>query len=99
MASHLKNSKLPITTLPGDSTLKIIEFQALLKPVTELVSGMTIDSELEEELNQRFPPGGEMFDAIEKACHEAIADGWKLIDKSGPKGEMMVFEPSLLSVI
>lgn len=56
--------------------MKITEFKALLKPVTDLVSKMAIDDKLARELNRRFPPGGEVFDAIEKACHEAIADGW-----------------------
>jgi hypothetical protein len=42
--------------------MKISEFQALLKPVTELISGMAIDSKLAEELNRRFPPGGETFE-------------------------------------
>ena len=44
--------------------------------MTDFVSSSQVDSALAEELNRRFPPGGETFDAIEKACHEAIADGW-----------------------
>ena len=56
--------------------MKISEFQALLKPMTDFISGMAIDSKLAEELNRRFPPEGETFDMIEKACHEAISDGW-----------------------
>ncbi|UCD77686.1 MAG: DUF4863 family protein [Desulfobacterales bacterium] len=56
--------------------MNIDEFKALLKPVTDLVSNSQVDSALAAELNRRFPPGGETFDAIEKACHEAIADGW-----------------------
>ena len=56
--------------------MKLIEFQTLLKPVTDLVSSMAINAGLAEELNRRFPPGSEVFDTIEKACHEAIADGW-----------------------
>lgn len=56
--------------------MEISEFQALLKPVTDLVSSMAIDAKLADELNRRFPPGGDVFDAIEKACHEAIAAGW-----------------------
>ena len=67
--------------------MKISEFQALLKPVTELISGMAIDSKLAEELNRRFPPGGETFDTIEKACHEAISDGWMCAngEEGGPR--------------
>ena len=56
--------------------MEINEFKALLKPVTDLISSMTIDAKLAEELSHRFPPGGDVFDSIEKACHEAIAAGW-----------------------
>ena len=56
--------------------MEISEFKALLKPVTDLVSSVAIDARLNEELNRRFPPGGDVFDTIEKACHEAIAAGW-----------------------
>ncbi len=56
--------------------MEISEFKTLLKPVTDLISSMAIDAKLTEELNRRFPPGGEAFDTIEKACHEAIVDGW-----------------------
>ena len=37
--------------------MKISEFQALLKPVTDLVSSAAVDSALAEELDRRFPPG------------------------------------------
>jgi len=56
--------------------MKISEFQALLKPVTDLIAAGAVDAALADELNRRFPPGGETFDAIERACHEAIAAGW-----------------------
>ncbi len=67
--------------------MKISEFQALLKPVTDLVSSAAVDSALAEELNRRFPPGDETFDAIERACHEAIADGWMCANcnEGGPR--------------
>ena len=56
--------------------MKVEEFQELLKPVTDFVSSRTVTSELADELNNNFPPGSETFDTIERACHEAIADGW-----------------------
>ena len=67
--------------------MNVNDFQSLLKPVTDLISGRAIDSALAEELNRRFPPGGETFDAIEKACHEAIADGWMCSngEQGGPR--------------
>ena len=63
------------------------EFQALLKPVTDLISSGAIDDTLAENLNKQFPPGGETFDAIERACHQAIADGWMCANGSegGPR--------------
>ena len=67
--------------------MEINEFKALLKPVTDLVSGMAINAELAEELTRRFPPGGDVFDRIEKACHEAIAAGWMCAngEEGGPR--------------
>ena len=55
--------------------MKVSEFQELIRPVIDLVSNTAIDAALADELNRRFPPGGETFDAIERACHEAIAAG------------------------
>ena len=65
--------------------MNVNDFQTLLKPVTDLISGKAIDSALSEELNRRFPPGGETFDAIERACHAAIADGW-MCSNGEPEG-------------
>lgn len=56
--------------------MEISEFKTLIKPVTDLVASQGIDEGLGDELNRRFPPGGEVFDAIEQACNDAIAAGW-----------------------
>ena len=56
--------------------MDVNKFQTLLRPVAELASANSVDSALAEELNRRFPPGGTTFDGIEKACHEAIEQGW-----------------------
>ena len=56
--------------------MEISEFKEILKPVTDLVASTSIDAKVDEELNRRFPPGGEVFDAIENACHQAIEAGW-----------------------
>lgn len=69
------------------------EFKALLKPVTDLVSSMPIDESLAAELDRRFPPGGEVFDRIEKACHEAIAAGWMCANGEGKARWGRVIEP------
>jgi hypothetical protein len=73
--------------------MKISEFKALLKPVTDFVSKTNIDSRLAEELNRRFPPGGEVFDMIERACHEAIADGWMCANGEEGRRWGRVIEP------
>lgn len=52
------------------------EFTDLLKPVMQAVAGQRIDQSLANDLNHRFPPGGDDFKAIESACHSAIAAGW-----------------------
>jgi hypothetical protein len=74
--------------------MEVSEFQALFKPVTDLISSMTIDAKLAEELNRRYPPGGDVFVTIEKTCHEAIADGWLCAngEEGGPRWGR-VFEP------
>ena len=56
--------------------MEINEFKSLLKPVIDLVTSTAIDANLNDELNSRFPPGGKVFDAIEKGCHAAIEAGW-----------------------
>ena len=67
--------------------MEISKFKALIKPVTDLVSSGAINAELAEELNRQFPPGGETFDAIERACREAIAAGWMCAngEEGGPR--------------
>jgi hypothetical protein len=56
--------------------MNVVSFQELLRPVTDYVSSQTVNSALAEQLNRRFPPDNETFNAIEVACHKAIADGW-----------------------
>ena len=51
-------------------------FQNLMMPVMDAVSGKAIDQAMAEELNQQFPPGSEVFQNIETACHAAIEAGW-----------------------
>ncbi len=73
--------------------MNISDFQALLKPVTDLISSRAIDSALAEELNRCFPPGGKTFDTIERACHEAIADGWMCAQGAEGRRSGRVIEP------
>lgn len=74
--------------------MNVDDFQKLIKPVTDFVSSRAVTSGLTEELNNNFPPDGETFDNIERACHEAIAQGWMCAQ--GAKGRRFgrVIEPS-----
>lgn len=74
--------------------MNVDDFQKLIKPVTDFVSSRAVTSGLTEELNNNFPPDGETFDNIERACHEAIAEGWMCAQ--GAKGRRFgrVIEPS-----
>jgi len=69
-------------------------FQKLLKPVTDFVSNQAVDPALARELDRRFPHGGETFNAIEAACHEAIEDGWMCAQGTAGRRFGRVIEPS-----
>ncbi len=58
------------------STISREEFQALLVPVTNFIKEKPLDSGLQDELNGKFPQGGEVLNGIKEACHDAIAAGW-----------------------
>ena len=74
--------------------MNISEFHSLLQPVTSLVAGKPVDNDLADELNHQFPPGGKTFDAIEKACHEAISAGWMCAQGAAGRRFGRVIEPS-----
>jgi hypothetical protein len=74
--------------------MSVDSFQELLKPVTDFVSSQAVDSALAEELNRRFPQNGETFEAIEAACHKAIADGWMCTQGSAGRRFGRVIEAS-----
>ena len=52
------------------------EFQSLLRPITDFIAGHEVDESLAQALTTAFPPEGALFNAVESACHSAIADGW-----------------------
>jgi hypothetical protein len=74
--------------------MNVDEFRTILKPVTDLVSTREISQALTEELNEAFPPGGETFDSIESACHDAIAAGWMCAQGSEGRRFGRVIEPT-----
>ncbi|HXH03667.1 MAG TPA: DUF4863 family protein [Candidatus Competibacteraceae bacterium] len=58
-------------------------FEALITRVTETIAGRPLDAALGMFLNETFPPDEETFKAIERACHEAIAEGWMCNREAG----------------
>ncbi len=63
--------------------MTVEEFRKLLEPVIDAAAGRALDADLASTLNQRFPPDGGTFQAIESACHEAIAAGWMCSREAG----------------
>ncbi len=63
--------------------MNVEEFRDILRPVTDAVAGKAVGEELEDDLNRRFPPAGGTFEAVEAACHAAIAQGW-MCGQGGP---------------
>ena len=57
------------------STFSHEDFQNLLIKVTKNIAGKPLDSMLQQQLNESFPPEGPVFKAIEEACHHGIATG------------------------
>ena len=52
------------------------QFTALMATITRGIAGRPLDASLEEDLNARFPAGGEVFRSIQSACEAGIAAGW-----------------------
>jgi hypothetical protein len=50
--------------------------KSLLAPVFLAVADRPLNAELEARLEREIPAAGTLCAGIEKACHEAIADGW-----------------------
>lgn len=57
------------------STFSLDEFQHLLSRVTDTIAGKPLDKDLQAALNSNFPANGEIFKAIEAACHAGIEAG------------------------
>lgn len=47
-------------------------FQDLLSTVTDTIGDKPLNQDLEDTLNKAFPPDGDIFKAIESACHTGI---------------------------
>jgi len=69
------------------------EFRTLMRPVIGAIAGKAVDAALERELNEAFPPGGETFGGIERACHAAIGEGWMCAQGGEGRRFGRIFEP------
>lgn len=69
------------------------EFTELLRPVIDAVKGTEWDTHLETELNNRFPPEGEVVRTITEACHAAIGEGWMCKHGEAPLKYGRVIKP------
>lgn len=56
--------------------MELSGFSELIEPLAEAISSRALDAGLEENLNALFAPESDEFQAIESACHQAIAAGW-----------------------
>ena len=65
----------------------------LLEPVVATLGGRPVNEALAVELNQRIPPDSETFQAIERACHEAIEQGWMCAQGAQGRRFGRVIEP------
>lgn len=71
-----------------------LELRARVRKVTDRIQGLALDASLEKQLNQEFPPGGEVFRGLEEACREGIAGGWLCAQGGGGRRFGRIFEPA-----
>ena len=74
--------------------MTVDEFRGLLSPVTECIAGRPLDAARAEELTERFPPEGDLYRAIEAACHLAIAEGWMCAEGGEGRRFGRIIEPT-----
>ena len=75
--------------------MNITEFQSLLQPITNYIAGRQINENLANKLNQQFPPHSAAFETIEKACHQAISEGWMCSQGTEGRRFGRIIEPSI----
>ncbi len=52
------------------------QFTDLIASITGALAGAPLHPSLADELNRRFPAGGDTYRTILDACRDGIADGW-----------------------
>jgi hypothetical protein len=51
-------------------------FHQLLRPVMAFCAARDVDEDLAAALNESFPPDGDTFLAVRRACQDAVTAGW-----------------------
>ena len=51
-------------------------FHLLLRPVLTFCAARSLDDDLAAALNETFPPDGNTFQSVRRACQDAVAAGW-----------------------
>ncbi|MBF23695.1 DUF4863 family protein [Neopusillimonas maritima] len=51
-------------------------FQQLIQKVTNHIGDRPLNKTLQDDLNQTFPVGGDVYNEIVNACHTGVAQGW-----------------------
>jgi hypothetical protein len=69
-----------------------MEFQQLVAPVARYAQGRALDAALQADLNLKFPPESELFQSVNKACHEGIAAGWLCREGDAKRRYGRIFE-------
>ena len=70
------------------------QFIELMASVTGVIAGRALDRALEADLGRRFPVEGDVFRAVEAACHAGIAAGWMCNREHGGIKYGRVVKPS-----
>jgi Domain of unknown function (DUF4863) len=68
-----------LTQAPGE----VERFAQLMAQASDVIGGRALDGDLEDHLNRELPPGGAAFQAIFKACREAVDAGWMCSRSAG----------------
>lgn len=63
--------------------MTVEDFTKLISRVSADIDGRALDGALRDYLTQTVGPDSALFGAIEKACHEAIDEGWMCSREAG----------------
>ena len=76
------------------SQQQIKEFEAVMRPVMEMIADTGVVPGLEEKLKLSFPPDDGVFREVEQACHQANEAGWMCTQGGEGRRFGRVVEPS-----